>query len=115
MEKNNCNEIDYDYPLKGTIWEDLTLEKYLQMGEEEKQKVKDYLEEINAPWENWWEIDGTLFLVSKEHPTWRRILSWDDKTIKSFIDREKKLAEKYRMEGERLKDNDEYDDDDFPF
>ncbi len=80
------DEIDYHYPFKGTIWEDLTLEKFLQMEEGEKQKVRDYLEEIDAPFDNFWEIDGQIYIVSSDHPTWRDILSWEDKDIQMYID-----------------------------
>ena len=75
----------YENPFKGTTWENLTLEEYLQMEQEEKQKVKDYLEEIDAPIDTIWCIDGSMYFLSKEHPTWRNILSWDEKDIQYYV------------------------------
>lgn len=86
MKSSDEDELNFQYgnPFEDTIWENLTLDEYCQMDNEEKQRIKDFLEEIDAPFETIWEIDGMEYLVSNEHPTWRRILSWEEEDIQKY-------------------------------
>lgn len=50
-------------PLEGTRWEDMTIDSFVHMSDDERDKIDEYLESINAPsvtnyegWEHlhWW-------------------------------------------------------------
>lgn len=74
-----CLNVD---PLKGTKWEDLTLPKYCnEMSDDEREELKEHLENINAPFA--YEVDDDIN-EEGDYKTWRDIVSMSDEELDKY-------------------------------
>ena len=71
-------------PLKGTKWENLTFyEYYEEMSDEERQELKEHLENINAPFT--WDVDYREEFYPREFSrTWRDITLMSKEQLKGY-------------------------------
>ena len=71
-------------PLEGTRWENLTFyEYYEELSSEEREKFKEYLESINAPFTC--QIENENECYPKECvKTWRDIVSMSTEELKEY-------------------------------
>lgn len=76
-------------PLKGSRWEDLSFEDYLNMSNEERQELKSYLEDLIEVPPGWGFVDEDGY-----YNEWMHIVSLSsDEELKDYY-YQKKISEK---------------------
>lgn len=87
------------------IWNkyrNMTLDKYLKLGEKDKQIIKTYMDERYCPVDYLDEYQGEVYVSNGIQ--WIDIISWGDGQIKEFIKVQKELIERCRKSPNCLND-----------